>query len=89
MLKNIEDLKKAICEDMVQYFTDEDLAWYVEQNGGDYEAAAYHCLTVKAEQTGLQLSGMTTKDTSSYFLRLARRYKQRRSGVLTGGGLVE
>ena len=87
MLSSISDLKKAICEDMVQYFTDEDLQWYVDQHNGDYEAAAYHCLIVKSETTGLQISGMTTKDTSAYFLRLARRYRKRHSGILTGGGI--
>ena len=46
--------------------------------------AIYECLVVKSEETSLQISGMTTNDTSKYFLRLASHYRPNNSRVLKG-----
>ena len=81
----IEELKIICLEDSVEFFTDEQLQYYLDKNGGDVNKAAYQCLIIKSDNTTLQVSGMTTNDTSSYFKRLASRYKPRNSGILGGG----
>lgn len=79
---NMDTLKKLLREDAVPYFTDEELEFYLEQNGGDLNATAYHCLCIKAEDTTLSISGLSLPDTSKYFRRLASRYRPRNTGIL-------
>lgn len=82
--ETLSTLKKLLREDQVPYFTDEELVFYLGQNGGDVNATAYHCLCIKAEDTTLQVSGLTLGDTSAYFRRLAQRYRPRNTGILKG-----
>ena len=51
-------------------------------NNRDVKKASYEGLIIKAETTGLDVSGITTKDSSSYFKMLASKYVQTNSGVL-------
>ena len=83
-MSSIEDLKIVLREQHVPFFSDEELQFYLSENGGDYEQTAYQCLLIKAEDTTLTISGLTTADTSAYFRRLAGRYRPRHSGVLPG-----
>lgn len=79
---NMDTLKKILREDAVPYFTDEELEFYLNQNNGDLNATAYHCLCIKAEDTTLSVSGLSLPDTSKYFRRLASRYRPRNTGIL-------
>lgn len=83
-MSSIDELKIVLREDDVPFFTDEQLVFYLKENGGDYNKTAYQCLLIKAENTSLQISGLTAADSSSYFRRLAGRYRPRNSGVLRG-----
>lgn len=80
----IKTLKMLIREEAVPYFTDEELQFYLDRNNGDINGAAYDCLTVKAEDTTLAVSGMTLGDTSKYFRKLAQRYRPNHTGILRG-----
>lgn len=84
-MSSIDDLKIVLREAEIPYFTDEQLAFYLKENGGDYDSTAYQCLLIKAEDTTLSVSGLSTGDSSSYFRRLAGKYRPRNSGVLKGG----
>lgn len=84
-MKAIDELKIILRENECPFFSDEELEFYMEKNGNDLNSTAYHCLIVKAEDTTLNISGMTAGDTSKYFRRLARRYKSNNSGILPGG----
>lgn len=84
-MSSLEELKIVLREDAVPFFTDEQLGFYLKENGGDYNATAYQCLLIKAEDTTLSVSGLSAGDSSSYFRRLAAKYRPRNSGVLTGG----
>ena len=64
-------------------FTDEELQSYLD-NSESFELALYELLMLKSENTGLQISGLTIEDTSSYFRRLAQTYRPHNSGVLGG-----
>lgn len=62
-------------------FTDEQIQQYVGA-AGDLDQALYELLMLKAENTGLVVSGLDISDTSSYFRRLAFTYRPHHSGVL-------
>lgn len=78
----LDRLKTVLRERDIPFFSDEDLAFYLEKNGNDFNATAYECLIVKSEDSTVQISGLTTADTSSYFRRLASRYRPYNSGTL-------
>ena len=81
---SIQDLKIVLREEQVPFFSDAELQFYLNENNGDYKATAYQCLLIKAENTTLNISGLSTADTSTYFRRLASRYRPRNSGILGG-----
>ncbi len=83
-MQSIEDLKIVLRENDIPFFTDQELNFYLKENDGDYRRTAYQCLCVKAENTTLSISGLTTADTSAYFRRLASRYRPNNSGILKG-----
>lgn len=84
-MSDLSNLKLILREGDIPFFTDEQLNFYLEQNGGDVREAAYQCLLVKAEDTTLSVSGLSTADTSKYFRRLASQYRPFNSGTLKGG----
>lgn len=83
MINSIDELKLILREDDIPFFTDEQISKYIAL----YETldlALYAMLMVKAENTQMQIAGMTTQDTSSYFRKLARQYRPNNSGILKG-----
>ena len=62
-------------------FTDEEIQQHVDAVG-DLGQALYELLMLKAENTGLTVSGLEISDTSSYFRRLALTYRPHNSGIL-------
>lgn len=81
-LNSIDDLKVVLRESEIPFFTDTELQWYVDKFNGNYNRAAYELLIAKSENTGMSISGMSAEDSSSYFRRLANRYRPNNSGVL-------
>lgn len=81
-MDSLEMLKLNIMEKQYPYFSDEELLQRLEMNNGDVRQTSYDCLIIKAESTGLSVSGLTTKDSSSYFKMLASKYVTTNSGVL-------
>lgn len=83
-MSNLDDLKIVLREDDVPFFSDKQLEFYLRENKGDFKATAYQCLLIKAENTSIQISGLTAGDSSKYFRRLAAKYRPYNSGVLKG-----
>ena len=83
-MSNVEDLKIVLREADIPFFTDEQLDFYLRENGGNYDLTAYQCLLIKAEDTTLQVSGLSAADSSKYFRRLAAKYRPNNSGILKG-----
>lgn len=81
-LNSIDDLKVVLRESEIHFFEDAELQWYVDKFNGNYNRAVYELLIVKSENTGMSISGMSAEDSSSYFRRLANRYRPNNSGVL-------
>ena len=78
----IEQIKREIRENMSPYFEDGDIEYYLQKNNGDVNATIYELLLVKAEDSTISVTGLSTSDTSAYFRRLASRYRLYNSGVL-------
>ena len=84
-MTEIERIRKEVREEQAPYFEDDDFLYYLEKNGGNVDATIYEMLIIKSEDSSISVSGLTTQDTSSYFKRLASRYRQFNSGTLQGG----
>lgn len=80
----IGKLKTILREADIPFFSDEELDFYLAENGGDFRRTAYQCLCIKAENTTVSVSGLNTADSSTYFRRLANMYRPFNSGVLGG-----
>lgn len=84
-MADIERMKVILRESEIPFFSDEDLQFYLNENNGDVNRALYQCLLIKSENTSLGLSGVNLPDSSSYFRRIAQKYRPNNSGVLKGG----
>lgn len=84
-VEKIRYIRKEIREEQAPYFEDDDFTHYLNKNNGNVDATIYEMLIIKSEDSTISVSGLTTQDTSSYFKRLASRYKQFNSGALKGG----
>ena len=82
-MTDIEIIKKEIREAQAPYFEDDDLVYYLQKNNGDINATIYEMLIIKSEDSTISVSGLSTSDTSSYFKRLASRYRRYNSGILS------
>ena len=82
-VETLDRLKFILRESEMPMFTDEELQSYLD-NSDSFELALYELLMLKSENTGLQISGLTIQDTSTYFRRLAQTYRPHNSGVLGG-----
>ncbi len=84
-MNSLDELKIVLREADIPFFTDDQLTFYLKENNNDYNATAYQCLLIKAENTTLSVAGLNAGDSSTYFRRLAAKYRPRNSGVLKGG----
>lgn len=82
MLSLLEKLKIVLREEDCPLFSDEELEFFLEENGNDFNKTAYECLIMKSENTTLNMSGLELGDTSKYFRRLAQKYRTNNSRVL-------
>lgn len=83
MQNKIQELKIILRESSSPFFTEEELEYYLTKNNGNIRAAAYECLLLKAEDDSIALpGGLQLANNSSYWLRLARKYKPNGSCVL-------
>lgn len=83
-MNNFEQLRFNLREKQCPYFDDEEIQLLLDKNNNDVNKASYEGLILKAEVTGLSVSGLTTKDSSSYFKMLASKYVETNSGQLRG-----
>ena len=79
----IQELKLILREETSPFFTDEEMAYYLEKNNYNVSATAYECLLLKAEDDSIQLpGGLQLANNSEYWLRLAKKYKPNGSKIL-------
>ena len=79
----IQELKLILREETSPFFSDEEIAYYLEKNNYNVNATAYECLIIKSENDSISLpGGLNIADNQSYWLRLARKYKPNGSKIL-------
>lgn len=81
----IDIIKRELRENQSPYFDDSDINYYLSKNNGDINATVYEMLLIKAEDSTLEMSGLTSADTSAYFRRLASKHRPFNTGILSGG----
>lgn len=81
-MEAIKHLKMNLVEHRYPFFSDEELQFLLDKNGGDIDKASYEGLILKAETTGISVSGLTTEDSSAYFKMLAANYITPNTGAL-------
>lgn len=81
-LSALEKLKIVLRENDCPFFEDEEIQFYLSENGDDFNKTAYQMLIIKSENTTLSMSGLEVGDTSKYFRRLAQKYRQNNSRTL-------
>lgn len=81
--ESIEKLKRALREDTMPLLSEEDLNDLLESSE-TMDEAIYKGAVIKSENTVLQVSGLSTQDMSSYFLRLAALHRPNNTGTLGG-----
>lgn len=84
-MDKLEELKMILREKEVPFFEDTELQYHLEKAAGCVESAAYRLLLIKAENDTLQVSGLSTADTSKYWRRLAALYRPNGSHIVKGG----
>lgn len=84
-VEKVTYIRKEIRESQSPYFEEDDFLHYLKKNNGDVNATIYEMLIIKSEDSTISVSGLTTQDTSTYFKRLASRYKPFNSGIMDGG----
>ena len=79
----IQELKLILREESSPFFSDEEIAYYLEKNNYNIDATAYECLLLKAEDDSISLpGGLSLANNSKYWLRLAKKYKPNGSKIL-------
>ena len=79
----IQELKMILREESSPFFSDEEIAYYLQKNNYNIDTTAYECLLLKAEDDSISLpGGLQLANNSSYWLRLAKKYKPNGSRCL-------
>ena len=79
----IQELKLILREESSPFFTEEEIAYYLEKNNYNIDATAYECLVLKAENDSISLpGGLNIADNQKYWLRLAQKYRPSASKIL-------
>ena len=79
----IQELKLILREETSPFFSDVEIAYYLEKNKYNVDAAAYECLIIKSENDSISLpGGLNIANNQSYWLRIARKYKPNGSKIL-------
>ena len=80
-MTDLEKLKFELRENDMPLLSDETLQYLLE-NSESLDEAIYRGAIMKSENTTLQVSGMSTADTSAYFLRIAAMHRPNNTGIL-------
>lgn len=81
---DIEKMRSILKEDTMPSLSDDVLEMLLNECD-TFNEAIYRAAIMKSEDTTLSVSGLSTADTSAFFLRIARLYRPNNSGILRGG----
>lgn len=79
----IQELKLRLREESSPFFTDEELAYYLEMFNNDLDLTTYKLALMKAEDDSISLpGGLALPNNSKQWLRIASMYKPNESRCL-------
>ena len=79
----IQELKLRLREETSPFFTDEELAYYLEMFNNDLNLTTYKLALMKAEDDSITLpGGLSLPNNSSQWKRIAAMYKPNESRCL-------
>ena len=76
-------VKRILREDTMPLLSDELIA-DISSSSDTLDEVIYKGALMKSEDTPLQVSGLSTADTSKYFLRIASMHRPSNTGILGG-----
>ena len=76
-------VKRILREDTMPLLSDELIA-DISSSSDTMDEVIYKGALMKSEDTTLQVSGLSTADTSKYFLRIASMHRPSNTGILGG-----
>lgn len=76
-------VKRILREDTMPLLSDELIA-DISSASDTLDEVIYKGALLKSEDTTLQVSGLSTADTSKYFLRIASMHRPSNTGILGG-----
>lgn len=76
-------VKRILREDTMPLLSDELIA-DISSASDTLDEVIYKGALMKSEDTTLQVSGLSTADTSKYFLRIASMHRPSNTGILGG-----
>ncbi len=76
-------VKRILREDTMPLLSDELIA-DISSSSDTLDEVIYKGALMKSEDTTLQVSGLSTADTSKYFLRIASMHRPSNTGILGG-----
>ena len=76
-------VKRIWLEDTMPLLSDELIA-DISSSSDTLDEVIYKGALMKSEDTTLQVSGLSTADTSKYFLRIASMHRPSNTGILGG-----
>lgn len=76
-------VKRILREDTMPLLSDELIA-DISSSSDTVDEVIYKGALMKSEDTTLQVSGLSTADTSKYFLRIASMHRPSNTGILGG-----
>lgn len=76
-------VKRILREDTMPLLSDELIA-DISSSSDTIDEVIYKGALMKSEDTTLQVSGLSTADTSKYFLRIASMHRPSNTGILGG-----
>ena len=76
-------VKRILREDTMPLLSDELIA-DISSSSDTLDEVIYKGALLKSEDTTLQVSGLSTADTSKYFLRIASMHRPSNTGILGG-----
>lgn len=79
----LRTVKRILREDTMPLLSDELIA-DISNSSDTLDEVIYKGALLKSEDTTLQVSGLSTADTSKYFLRIASMHRPSNTGILGG-----
>ena len=82
-MQEINELKLVLRENSSEFFSEEELSYYLNKNDNDFNKTVYELANLKAQNCNLNLgSGLSFTDDPSIYLKIAKNHRTNGSRCL-------